>query len=171
MADKDVNRLVLNLKTPSITKETLDSEVRSMFKNRKEGLDYINSYFPEGHKDRENAMSRLDAVYPRRVKGSSPEYTERINKQYEDALPLLRGKGYPVDKWDMNGIEGHLREFFKGSNADEELQGYYNKHDYDNGNKLWDERYKPTFDALMIALDKYYNDDWQKKAPMGYEED
>lgn len=170
MQTKNLNKLVLNLKTPEITQESLDNEIRSMFKNRKEGLDYINSQQWDNDEAKQNAMSRLDKVYPRRVKGSSPEYTARINKQYEDALPLLREKGYDVDNWDMAGIEQTLKEFFDGSHKDEELQGLYNK-GAKYGNVLWDKKYKPTFDALMIALDKYYNDDWQAKAPMGYEED
>lgn len=112
-----------------------------------------------------------DAQKVRRVKGSSPEYTARINKQYEDALPLLREKGYDVDNWDQKGVEQTLRELFKSSDADEEMQGFYKSGKHDEGNKIWDARYKPTFDALMIAYDKLYNDYWQKNAPMGYEED
>lgn len=171
MAYKDVNKLVLNLKTPKVTQEMLDDDVRSMFKNRKEGMDFINSQEWESDEGKQHAISRLDRVYPRIVRGSSPEYTERINSQYEGALPLLKEKGYPVDKWDMKGIENHIRDLFTNSNSDEEMQGLYKQGKHDLGNKIWDERYKPTFDALMIALDKYYNDDWQTNAPMGYEDE
>lgn len=169
MADKNVEKLVLNLKTPKITQETLDDEVRSMFKSRKEGLDYINSQQWENDESKQNAMSRLDKVYPRRVKGSSPEYTERINSQYEGVLPLLKEKGYDVDNWNQDAIEKHLDEFFTNyhKERDEANKGLK----LDEINSYWNTNYKPTFDALMIALDKYYNDDWQKNAPMGYEDD
>ena len=170
MQTKDLNKLVLNLKTPKITQDTLDDEVRGMFKNRKEGLDYINSQQWDNDEAKQNALDRLGKVYPRRVKGSSPEYTQRINSQYESVLPLLREKGYDVDNFTQEGIEGLLREFFEGSNKDEELQGLYKK-GAAQGNELWNKKYKPTFDALMTAYDKYYNDYWQANAPMGYEDD
>ena len=63
-----------------------------------------------------------------------------------------------------------MHDLFKNSDADEELQGLYKKGNYDEGNKLWGERYKPTYDALMNAYDKLYNDYWIKNAPMGYED-
>lgn len=122
-------------------------------------------------KDVNKIVSDLSTPKPRRVKGSSPEYTQRINSQYESVLPLLKEKGYDVDKFTQEGVESHLRDFFKGANADEEMQGFYNKGKHDEGNRIWNERYQPTFDALMIAYDKLYNDYWQKNAPMGYEDD
>lgn len=114
-------------------------------------------------------VNEMETPKPRIVKGSSPEYTEKVNKAYESSLPLLREKGYDVDNFNMDVIEGHLHKLFEDSDADEELQGLYKKSMYDAGNKIWDTKYKPTFDALMAALDKFYNDDWQSKAPMGYE--
>ena len=170
MQTKNPNKIVLNLATPKINQNMLDDEVRSMFKNRKEGIDYINANFEKDSPDYNNAYERLGKVYPRRVKGSSPEYTNRINSQYESVLPLLREKGYDVDNFTQEGVEGLLRKFFEGSNADEELQGAYKK-GADAGNQIWDTKYKPTFDALMTAYDKLYNDYWQQNAPMGYEED
>ena len=181
MQTKSLNKLVLNLKTPKITQESLDDEIREMFKNRKEGLDFINSQDWESEQSKQNAMKRLDRVYPRtrRVKGSSPEYTARVNKQYEEILPLLKEKGYDVDSFTSETIDNHfdsnirqhLDKFFKDSDADKEIQDLYTKHDYDKGNALWNERYRPTFNALMRAYDKYYNDWWQANAPMGYEEE
>ena len=46
-----------------VTQEILDNETRNLFKNRKEGLDYIYSNFGEGT-ERDNALKRLDRVYP-----------------------------------------------------------------------------------------------------------
>ena len=83
MADRTPQRIISKLQFPThpVTQEMLDSEVRSMFKNREEGLDYINANFPEGHKDRETAMSRLDKVYPTEVEGSSDLTGEPLQKQ------------------------------------------------------------------------------------------
>ena len=170
MQSKNPNNIIINLKTPKITQDTLDDEVRSMFKNRKEGIDYLNANFEPGTPDYQAAYDRIGKVYPRRVKGSSPEYTERINSQYNSVLPLLKEKGYDVDNFTQDGVEQLLKEFFDGANKDEELQGLYQK-GARHGNVLWDKKYKPTFEALMTAYDKLYNDYWQANAPMGYEED
>lgn len=53
----------LNFPTKPVTKGLLDNEVKNLFKNRQEGLDYINATFEEGP-DKENALRRLGRVYP-----------------------------------------------------------------------------------------------------------
>lgn len=53
----------LNFPTKPVTKALLDKEVRNLFKNRQEGLDYINANFEDGP-ERENALRRLGRVYP-----------------------------------------------------------------------------------------------------------
>lgn len=111
--------------------------------------------------------------------GTSKEYTDRVNADYEKVIPFLKENGYDVDAFTndtvdnkfSSNIEEHLRKLFEGSNADEELQGLYKQSKYDEGNALWDKKYKPLFDALMRAEDKYYNDWYIKNAPNGYPKD
>ena len=62
----------LSFPTKPVTKELLDSEVKNLFKNRQEGLDYINANFEEGP-GKENALRRLGRVYP-----SDPIALDRI---------------------------------------------------------------------------------------------
>ena len=57
------NSFSLNIPTHTPTQEELDNEVREMFDSRPEGLKYIYGNYSEG-KDRENALSRLNRVYP-----------------------------------------------------------------------------------------------------------
>lgn len=113
--------------------------------------------------------------YPR---GTSKEYSDRINSDYEKVIPLLREKGYDVDAFTSDTVDGHFN-----SNIEGHLKDFFDKHrDYaknkwgdltplEEGNKDWDENWKPTFNALMTALDKYYNDWYIKNAPNGYPED
>lgn len=168
--NEQANSLSLNFPTKPVSKEMLDNEVKSMFRNRKEGLEYINSNYPKGHKDRENALKRLDSVYPREIKGSSSEYTNRINKQYEDLIPFLKEKGYDIDAFNEDTVETHIRNLFDKWHEDEK-QKWGGRGPLQESNAYWDSNYKPIFDALMVALDKYYNDDWRKRVPMGYVDD
>ena len=110
-------------------------------------------------------------------KGTSKEYSDRINADYEKVIPLLREKGYDVDAFTNDtvdnhfnsNIEGHLRDFFDNYHKDRDEINKGLK--TDEINAYWDENYKPTFNALMTALDKYYNDWYIKNAPNGYPKD
>ena len=41
-------------------------------------------------------------------KGTSKEYTDRVNTEYEKVIPLLREKGYDVDSFTSDTIENHF---------------------------------------------------------------
>lgn len=60
---RELSKQLIHLKTPKVTQDTLDEEVRDMFANRPEGLEYIYDNFAEGD-ERNNALKRLDRVYP-----------------------------------------------------------------------------------------------------------
>lgn len=101
-------------------------------------------------------------------KGTSKEYTDRINSEYEKSIPLLKEKGYDTDSFTQDIIEKHLDDFFSNYHKDrDEINKGLGTNEI---NQHWDTNYRPTFNALMTALDKFYNDDFIKKAPYGYED-
>lgn len=104
-------------------------------------------------------------------KGSSVDYRNKVNAEYESFLPYLKEQGYQTEGAHWKDVEKHLDDLFKGIESDEELQGFYKQHKYNEGNNLYNERYGKKFQALMSMLDKLYNDEWWATAPMGYEED
>ena len=111
-----------------------------------------------------NSVKKTEEIrYP---KGTSKEYTERINQEYEKAIPLLKEKGYDVDSFNQEVIEKHLDDFFTNYHKDRDEINKGLK--LDEINKFWEANYKPVFGALMTSLDKFYNDDFIKKAPYGY---
>lgn len=60
---RQLSNQLIYLKYPKVTQEQLDKEVRDLFANRREGLDYIYNTFEEGN-SRTNALNRLNRVYP-----------------------------------------------------------------------------------------------------------
>ena len=58
------------------TQEDLDEEVRELFNNRPEGLEYIYDTFPQGD-DRTHALERLNRVYPE---------TRNLRERWEDYI-------------------------------------------------------------------------------------
>ncbi len=95
MQTKSLNKLVLNLKTPKITQESLDNEVREMFKNREEGLNFINSQDWESEQSKQNAMKSLDRVYPDIVEYSA---LSQLKRKVGDILTTKSGRKYRIDE-------------------------------------------------------------------------
>ena len=101
-------------------------------------------------------------------KGTSKEYTDRVNAEYEKVIPLLREKGYDVDSFSNDNMSKHLDDFFTNYHKDRDEINTGLK--LDEINAYWNENYKPLFDALMTAENKHYNDWYIKNAPWGYPE-
>lgn len=78
--------------TPS--QEELDNEVRNMFRNREEGLKYIYGSFNEGQ-DRNNALERLNKVYP-----ENRTLRDRWNNYLDNGF-----LGDNVDYWNNEAVE------------------------------------------------------------------
>lgn len=132
--------LTLNLKTPTVTNKTLDNEVRGLFNNRKEGLDYINSNFQEGP-DKENALRRLERVYPSTrakwdkyikngFKGTRTDYYNKLLEEIESELPFENEEEHK--KWlDLGSTWMGEDEW---PNLTEKLIGMAEKYDLDPNN-------------------------------------
>ena len=97
-------------------------------------------------------------TYP---KGTSKEYTMKVDKEYKEALPIL--KEYGIDIKEFGSWED------KDAFADKFLE-IYNKYvsnrfkkETDRSNKAWEEKgYQRLSDALEKVEDKQYNDWWIK---------
>lgn len=97
-------------------------------------------------------------TYP---KGTSKEYTIKVDKEYKEALPIL--KEYGIDIKEFGSWED------KDAFADkfEEITNKYVfdrfKQEKDQSNKAWkDKGYQRLVDALEKVEDKQYNDWWIK---------
>lgn len=107
----------------------------------------------------------------RRVKGASPEYIAKANKDYEDVIPFLKESGYNLDNANTALFEKYMDDLFAKIDNDEELQGFYNRGKYEEGNNLYNERYGKLYNALDKGWDKFATDEYVEKAPYGYEDD
>lgn len=97
--DELVREAQTSLNFPSTKKpnqRALDKEVKDMFKNREEGLNYINKNF-DNPKDKQNALNRLDRVYP--------SLKDRFDKYIKYGF-----RGNNVDKWnkEIEDIESQM---------------------------------------------------------------
>lgn len=93
--------------------------------------------------------------YPR---GTSKEYTEKVNKNYEKALPILSKLGItPDDFGGKKSKEGGFED-----NTEEIMNKYVFKpfrQKYPKGNNAaWEKEYQPIYDAIEAVGDKHYND-------------
>lgn len=87
------NNLTLNLPSKPVSQKMLDGEIKSLFKNRQEGLDYINTNFEDGE-DKTNALNRLDRVYPstrskwnryfKHIGDGNPRTVDKYNRLLEE---------------------------------------------------------------------------------------
>lgn len=115
---EQADSMTLNIPVKPTTRKMLDDEVRSMFKNRQEGLDYINSNFQEGD-EKVNAMKRLDRVYPstrqkwnnyfKHMGDGNPNTIDKYNKllgEIESELPFKNDVEH--DQWSQ------MLEVYKG---------------------------------------------------------
>lgn len=107
---QDLAGQLIHLPESKVTQKDLNNEVRSMFKNRKEGLDYIDKNFANDEKGKQNAMARLDKVYPstrakwdkyfRHIGDGNPRTIDKYNRllgEIESELPFENQKEH--DKW------------------------------------------------------------------------
>ena len=133
-----------------------------MFNSREEGEKFINESKWESEKDKQNAVDRLNRAFPKEEikypKGTSKEYTDRVNDAYNKSLPILEKAGIKLE--DFKGSSNKIGGF--DTNADEIMQKYVFepfRKKYPNGNnEAWEREYKELYDAIDNVLDKQYND-------------
>ena len=77
------------------TQEELDDEVREMFRNRPEGLNYIYDTYPKGE-ERTNALNRLNRVYPE---------TRNLRERWNDYIDFGIGDGERPEMWNDEIID------------------------------------------------------------------
>lgn len=107
----------------------------------------------------------------KRVKGASPEFIAKTNKEYEEVVPFLKEQGYNLDNVDSVAFEKYMDELFAKIDADQELQGLYKAGKHNEGNTLYNERYGKLFNALDKGWNKHATDEFAKQAPYGYEDE
>ena len=156
------NMIRINLPSHPATDKELDDEVRSMFRNRKEGLDYIKSNFTKGP-DKLNAMKRLNRVYPEPLlttrekwkkyldygmRGTNIDHWNKVYGQIESELPfesqaehdawLDKGstwKGEPEWPEMTNKILDRIDKYSLEPSHIQELKTRYKGKDYDEAMK------------------------------------
>lgn len=121
-------------------------------------LDQKGYYLDENNKVRRKDEIRYDKiVYP---KGTSKEYTEKVNAEYKKALPVLEKYGIKLEDFgghtnNRGGYEDNSKEIM-----DKYVFEPFRKK-YPNGNNaIWEREYKPLYEAIDAVLDKNYNDWW-----------
>lgn len=93
-------------------------------------------------------------------KGTSKEYTNVINKKYQNSLPILEKAGIKLEDFGgkasaEDGYEDNSKEIM-----DKYVFEPFRKK-YPNGdNDAWEKEYQPLYDAIESVLDKKYNDWW-----------
>ena len=104
-----------------------------------------------------NLDSKDEIVYP---KGTSKEYTDKVNAEYKKALPILEAAGIKLEDFggrtnDRGGYEDNSKEIMDKYVFEPFRQKYPN-----GNNDAWEKEYKPLFEALDAVFDKNYNDWW-----------
>jgi len=113
-------------------------------------FDEIGDLYPN-EITREEYRQRMNEEANRFPKGTSKEYTDKVNKQYESAIKILGDAGIKTD----------FKNFEDISKAQKEIISKWNEtHD--------GAKYKPLYDALEVVEDKMYNDSYIRLAPYGY---
>lgn len=106
-----------------------------------------------------------EVKYP---KGTSKQYTDEVNKKFEESKPILEKLGIKLE--DFGGKE--TKQGGYTDNSKEIMDKYVFepfRKKYPNGNNdAWEREYQPIYDAIEAVLDKNYNDWYIKKAPYGY---
>ena len=97
-------------------------------------------------------------TYP---KGTSKEYTMKVDKEYQEALPILKKYGVDIKEFgsweDKDAFADKYEEITKKYVFDR-----YEK-ETNKTNQVWKEKgYQELFDALEKVEDKQYNDWWIK---------
>lgn len=121
---------------------------RELSKEEKEYVDKVSSALKD---------SKQEVKYP---KGTSKEYTQKINKQFDESYKTLKEK------------YGFTDEQLKSDKVSETLSGVHQLFDnsqFYGGKSKWSkEQLKEIADALDVLDDKYYNDYYIRLAPRGY---
>ena len=90
--------------------------------------------------------------------GTSKEYTEKVNKRFEQALPVLEQAGIKLE--DFGGKAS--KEGGYEDNTEEIMNKYVFepfREKYPQGNNdAWEKEYQPLYNAIEAVFDKNYND-------------
>jgi len=93
-------------------------------------------------------------------KGTSKEYTQKINKQFDESYKTLKEK------------YGFTDEQLKSEKIDETIEGFiqgWENAQFAGGRRKWtEEEHKEIHSLLDVLDDKYYNDYYIRLAPRGY---
>lgn len=110
--------------------------------------------------NKNNKIDEIDYEKVEYPQGTSKEYTNVVNKKYQNSLPILEKAGIKLE--DFGGkasAEGGYED-----NSREIMQKYVFepfRKKYPNGdNDAWEKEYQPLYDAIESVLDKNYNDWW-----------
>lgn len=95
------------------------------------------------------------SVYP---KGTSKEYTNKVNKKFEEAKPILERLGIKLEDFGgkpsgKGGFEDNTKEIM-----DKYVFDPFRKKYPKGNNEVWEKEYQPIFDAIESVADKNYND-------------
>lgn len=113
----------------------------------------------KGYEDIDTSKMK-DSDYP---KGTTKEYTEKVNKAYEEAKPILEKMGIKIEDIKVrNSKEGGMEDNTKELADKLIFNPFREKYPYGNNEAWKKEGWQEKYEAIESLEDKLYNDWWIK---------